>query len=106
VADQSEHLDFLDQIIHTLVDMSESVDLPAGEMGAGSHQVLMFRAEGELIGEGRGVDVRKKTGMLCNILDTFPVIIDDVMKVFETLDVVILSNDSFHLFLLIAKHSA
>jgi hypothetical protein len=81
------------------VDVSESVDLPAGEMGGGGHQILMFGAKSELIGESSGVDVRTKTGMLCNILNPFPVIIDDMMKVFETLDVIFFGHDSFHFFL-------
>jgi hypothetical protein len=100
VADQTEHLNLLDQIVHTLVDVSESVDLPAGEMGGGGHQILMFRTKGKLIGESSGVDVRTKTGMLCNILNPFPVIVDDMMKVFKALDVIRFSYDSFHLFLL------
>jgi hypothetical protein len=101
VADQSEHLNFFDQIVHALMDVGESVYLPAGEMGGGCHQILVFGAKGELIGESSGVDVRTKTGMLCNILNPFPVIVDDMMKIFETLDVIRFSYDSFHFFLLL-----
>jgi hypothetical protein len=88
------------------MDMSESVDLPAGEVGSGSHQSLVFRTEGELIGEGRGVDVRTKTGMLCHILDPFPIIVHDMVKVFETLEVIFFGHDAFHFLLLLQKHSA
>jgi hypothetical protein len=98
VADQPEHLNFFDQIIHTLVDMSESVDLPAGEMRGGCHQVLMFRTKGELIGESRGVDVRTKTGMLCNILYTFPIVVDDMVKVFKALDIIFFGDNCFIVF--------
>jgi hypothetical protein len=83
--------------------MSESVDLPACEMGGGCHQILMFRTERELIGESSGVDVGTKTGMLCNILYAFPIVIDDMMKVFETLDVIFFGHNSFHFFLLLSK---
>jgi hypothetical protein len=100
MGNEAEHLNFFDKIVHTLVDMRESVDLPACEMGCGRHQVFIFRAESEFISEGGGVDVRTKTRMLCNILNTFPIVIDDVMKVFEALDIVIFCHYSFHLILL------
>jgi hypothetical protein len=100
VADQPEHLDFFDQIVHALVDMRESIDLSAGEMRSGCHQILMFRTKGELIGESRRVDVRTKTGMLCNIFYTFPIIVDDMMKILETLKVIFLGDNAVHLFLL------
>jgi hypothetical protein len=76
--------------------MSESIDLPAGEMRGGCHQILMFRTKGELIGEGCGVDVRTKTGMLCHILYAFPIIVDHMVKVFKALDVIFFRHDAFH----------
>ncbi len=100
MADQTEHLHLLDQIIHALMNVREPVDFPSGEMGCGRHQVLMLGTKGEFIGEGRGVDVRTKTRMLSNILHTFPIVIDNVMEVFKTLDVILFGDDSFHFFLL------
>jgi hypothetical protein len=100
MGNEAEHLDFFDQIVHALVDMSESVDLSAGEMRGSGHQILIFRTKGELIRESRRVDVRTKTGMLCNILYAFPIIVDDMMKIFETLDVIFFGFDAFHVSLL------
>jgi hypothetical protein len=100
VADQPEHLDFFDQIVYALVDMSESVDLPAGEMRNGCHQIFVFRTKGELIGESCRVNMRTKTGMFCDILYTFTVIVNDMMKILETLKVIFLGDNSFHRFLL------
>jgi hypothetical protein len=96
MSDETEHLDFLNKIIHTLVDVGESVDLPTGEMGCGRHQVLIFGTKGELIGEGGRIDVGTNPRMLGNILHAFPIVIDGVMKIFQTLDVIRLGYDSFH----------
>jgi hypothetical protein len=38
--------------------------------------------------------------MLDYVLNTFPVVIDYVMKVFEALEVIFFGHNSFHLFLL------
>jgi hypothetical protein len=103
MSDETEHLDFFNQIIHTLMDVGESVDLPAGEMGGGRHQVLIFGTKGELIGEGGRVDVGTNSRMLGNILHALPVIIDGVMKIFQTLDVIGFGYDSFHFVLLRVK---
>jgi hypothetical protein len=52
MSNQTEHLDLFDQIIHTLVNMSESIDLLTGKMRGGCHQILMFGPESEFVGEG------------------------------------------------------
>src|SRR4030042_230693 len=96
MSDETEHLDLFDQIIHALVNVGESVDLPAGEMGGGRHQVLIFGTKGELIGEGGRVDVGTNPRMLGNILHALPVVIDGVMKIFQTPDVIRIGYDSFH----------
>jgi hypothetical protein len=98
MGDEAEHLDFLNEIVHALMNVSESVDLPAGQMGSGCHQVLMFRPKGKFISEGCRIDMRPKSGMLRDILHTLPVVIDHVTEVFEALDVIFLGNDSFHFF--------
>ena len=98
MGDEPEHLDFLNEIIHVLMNVSEPVDLPAGQMGSGCHQILVFGPKGKFISEGCGIDVRPKSRMLGDILHTLPVVIDRVMKVFETLDIVLFGNDSFHFF--------
>jgi hypothetical protein len=98
MGDEAEHLDFLNEIVHALVNVRESVDFPAGQMRSGCHQVLVFRPEGKLISEGRRIDMRPKGRMLGDILHTLPVVIDYAMKVFEALDVIFLGNDSFHFF--------
>jgi hypothetical protein len=68
-------------------------------MGSGGHQILMFRTKGEFIGEASGIDMRSKGRMLGYILHTLPVVIDNVMEVFQTLEVILFGDDSFHWFL-------
>ena len=98
MGNETEHLDFLNKVVHTLMNVSESVDLPTGKMGSGRHQVLMFGPKGKIIGEGGRIDVGPKGRMLGDILHALPVIIDYVMKLFEALDVILFGNDSFHFF--------
>jgi hypothetical protein len=98
MANEAEHLDLLDQVIHTLMNVSESVDLPAGEMRRGCHQVFMFGPEGKFIGEGGSIDVGPKTRMHGNILHALPIVINSVMKIFKALDVILFGDNSFHLF--------
>jgi hypothetical protein len=45
--------------------------------------------------------MRTETRMFSNILHTFSIVVDNVMEVFETLDVILFSDDSFHWFLLL-----
>jgi ADP-heptose:LPS heptosyltransferase len=58
----------------------------------------VFRPKGKFVSEGRGIDVRPKGRMLGDILHTLPVVIDHMAKVFETPDIVLFGNDSFHFF--------
>jgi hypothetical protein len=88
MSDETKHLNFFDQIVHALMDVGESVDLPASEMGGGCHQILIFGAKGKFIGEDCRINVRPKARMSGDILNAFPVIIDDMMKVFKALDVI------------------
>jgi len=83
------------------MDVSESVDPSACKMGGGGHQSLMLGTEGEFISEGGAMDMRPKGRMFGDILHTFPVIIDIMMKVLETPDVIFFRDDSFHWFLLL-----
>jgi hypothetical protein len=101
MADETKHLNFFDQIIHTLMDVSESVDLPACKMRGGCHQVLIFRPKGKLVGKGCRVNVRPNAGMLGNILHSLPVVIDNMMKIFEALHVIFFGHNSFHFGLLL-----
>jgi hypothetical protein len=61
----------------------------------------MLGTKGEFIGEGGGIDMGSKTGMLRDILNAFPIIINNMMKIFKALDVIFLRHDSFHWFLLL-----
>jgi hypothetical protein len=63
----------------------------------------MFGTKGEFIGESGGVDMRTKARMFGNVLHPFPVVIDNVMEVFKTLDVIFFRDDSFHWLLLHMK---
>jgi len=103
VGDEAKHLDFLNEIVDALVDVSKPVDLSAGQMGSGRHQILVLRPKGEFVSKGGGIDMGLKSRMLGDVFHTFPVVIDYVMKVLEALDVIFLGNDSFHSSLLLAR---
>jgi hypothetical protein len=103
VSNETKHLDLFDQVIHALVDMSESVDLLSSEMGSGSHQILILWSEGQLIGEGGGIDVGPKPGVFGDILHPLPVVVDNVLEVFQALDIILFSDDTVHGFLLLNK---
>jgi hypothetical protein len=98
VGNETEHLNFLNEVVHTLMNVSESVDLPAGKMGSGRHQVFMLGPKGKIVGEGGRIDVGPKGRMLGDILHALPVIIDRVTEFFEALDVILFGNDPFHFF--------
>jgi hypothetical protein len=101
MANETEHLDFLDEVIHTLMNVSESIDFPAGQVRGGRHQILIFGPEGEFIGESSRIDVGPKAGMLGDILHALPVVINDMVKIFKALDVILFGSDSFHFILLL-----
>ncbi len=46
MGDEAEHLDLFNQVIHGLVDMSETVDLLSRQMARRRHQVFIFRHGG------------------------------------------------------------
>jgi len=106
MGNETKHLDLLDQVIHALMDVSEPVDLVAGEMRGGGHQILMLGTKGEFISEGGGFDVGPEGRVLGDILHPFAVVIDHMMKVFETLDVILFSDNPFHGFAPPEAHSA
>jgi hypothetical protein len=99
MGDEAKHLNLFDQVIHALMDMGETVDSLSGEMGDSGHQVLMLRTEGQFIGEGCGFNVRPEGRVLGDILHPFSVVVDRMMKVFQALDIILFSDDSFHWFL-------
>jgi hypothetical protein len=103
MGNETEHLDLFNEVIHILVDMGEPVDLLSGEVRNGGHQILMFRTKGEFIGETSGIDVRSKGRVLGHILHTLPIVIDRVMEIFETLNVIFFGYDSVHFNLLRKK---
>lgn len=50
LSEETQHLDFFDQIIGTAVEVTKTVDSFAGQMGDGGHQVLMGRVMGQGVG--------------------------------------------------------
>ncbi len=104
MANETEHLDLFDQVIHTLMNVGESIDFSAGQVRGGCHQIFIFGPESKFIGESSRIDVRPKTGMLGDVLHPLPVIIDNMMKIFKALDVILFGNNSFH-FILLFAHS-
>jgi len=57
----------------------------------------VLRAKSELVGEGCGIDVGAKARMLGYVVNTLPVIVDDMVKILQTLKVILFRYNSFHL---------
>ena len=55
LAEQTLHLDLLNQVVGGLMHMGETVDLLAGEVRCRSHEVFILRVLCKLIGCGKGV---------------------------------------------------
>ena len=64
LGDHAQHLHLLHQIVGGLVDVGEAVDLLAGQVGGGSHQLLVLLHARQGIGHGGGVDVTTDEGMV------------------------------------------
>ena len=99
MSNEAKHLDLLNQVINILVNMSKPVDLPAGQVRGGRHQVLVLRAKSKLVGEGRGIDVGTEARMFSYVINALPVIVHDMMKIFKALEVILFGYNSFHILL-------
>jgi len=99
MGNEAKHLDLLNQVINVLMNVSESVDLPAGQVRGGRHQVLVLRAKSEFVSEGCGIDVGTEGRMLSYVINTLPVIVHDMMKILKALKVIFFGYNSFHIHL-------
>src|SRR5512147_2991190 len=95
VGDEPQHLHFFDEVIAVLVNMGETVDLFAGQMGGGGHEVFVLGVLGKFIGLGRRVDVGKKGPVGGNVLHFLSFVVDDRLQFFQTVDVIFFA--SYHL---------
>ena len=71
-AEEPPHLALLDQVVGALVDVGEAVDLPAGEVGGCRHELCVFRAMGEIVGQGDRVHRRPDQRVVHNVCDPLP----------------------------------
>jgi hypothetical protein len=77
LAEDPEELDFLDQVLNTLVYMGETADGPASQVGCGPSQVPILSGAGQGIGHSCCPNVRDCSRMPGYILDPLSLIVND-----------------------------
>ena len=86
LAQQALHLDLLGEVLGGLVDVGEPVDLLAGEVARGQHEVLVLRLRGELVGHRYAVDAGPDERVAHVVVDLLAEQIDLQIQVGEALD--------------------
>ena len=62
--DHPQHLHLFNQVISALVNMGKAVDFFTGQMGCGSHHILIFLAAGQRIGHCCGIYMATNKGVI------------------------------------------
>ena len=62
--EHAQHLDFFDQVFYALMDVGETVDFFACQMGRSCHQVFICRVKGQVIRYGSRIDMAADEGMV------------------------------------------
>lgn len=73
LAEQSQHLDLLHQVVGALKDVRVTVDAFARQVADRGHHVLVFEHVREFVGFSDGVDVRRDRRMVDDLLDELAV---------------------------------
>jgi hypothetical protein len=74
-------------------------------MGGCRHQIFVLWPEGQFIGKACRIDVGPEGRVLGDIFNTFSVVIDDSVKIFEALKVILFGHDPFHSSLLLKSRA-
>jgi len=85
----AQQLDFLDQVLHVLMDMGKTADDLAGQMGDGRGEVFVFRVVRQGVGHRRGPDMRGRRRVAGHILYPLPLVIDLVIQLPQTFQVIL-----------------
>ena len=89
----AQQFDLFEKILHVLVHMGKTADGLAGQMGDGRGQLLIFRVARQGVGHGRGPDMRGRGRMACHILYPLPLVIDLMVQLPQTFQVILCSFD-------------
>jgi hypothetical protein len=84
---QALHLDLLDKVVGGLVQMSEAVDLAAGEIRCCGHQVLILWILRERIGHSDAVDAGADDRMIDPVVDLFAEHINAGVELAQRVDI-------------------
>ena len=99
LAEQTLHLDLLDQIVGGLVQMGKTVYLFAGQVGRCRHQILILRILCELVGSGKGVERRTNDRIVHDVLHLLAEAVQIEVQLSQGFDVLVFCHhkDSFFL---------
>ena len=86
LAEQALHLDLLGEVVGRLVDVGEAVDLLAGEVTGGQHEVFVLGLPRQLVGHGDAVDAGADDGMVDVVVDLLTEEVDLQVQIGEGLD--------------------
>ena len=94
LAEQTLHLDLLDQVIGRLMHVGEAVDLLAGDVGGSGHQIFILRILSQLIGSGKGVQRRTDNRVINRVLDLFAEHVKVQMQLAKRLNILLFGHHS------------
>ena len=80
--------------------MGEAVDLPAGEIGGGRHQILVLRILRQRVGHGHAVDGGPDHGVIHPVVDLFAEHVHAGVQLTQGVDVLLRGHQCHFRFLL------
>ena len=106
LAEQTLHLDLLDEVVGGLMHVGESVDLLAGDVGSSGHQIFVLRVLSQLVGSGEGVERRADNRVVNRVLDLLAEHIKVQMQLAKRLNILLFGHHSvwYPFFFQIAAH--
>ena len=94
LAEQTLHLDLLDEVIGGLMHVGESVDLLAGDVGSSGHQIFVLRVLCQLVGSGEGVERRADNRVVNRVLDLLAEHVKVQMQLAKRLNILLFGHHS------------
>ena len=87
LTEQALHLDLFDKVVGGLMQVGETVDLAASEIGRRGHQVLILRVLRERIGHGDAVDAGADDRVIDPVVDLFAEHINAGVELAQRIDI-------------------
>ena len=85
----AEGFHLLYQVIGAVVHMGEKVDFLSRQVGFGGQQLLKFGCPRHIIGQGDGIYMGNKGGVVCHAIDFLPHIVNLRLDLAQTLPVIV-----------------